>query len=555
MPNLHNLGSENAYNQPTYGTAKSPPSATSLLRTPGQTEDFRSPRPRAVTGPTTRSCLTPSRVSLFKFGRKSAVASVRNILGPGQGFSAMSSDINERLTKLFDEPEDNPTVTPYDDEVITDLCRSYQAMLKKIWGSQEANSARSVRNLHKQDLKSAEEKRLHVKLAVEVMEQLGAFRRESEELRIELRRAREEIRTKTLAAEAMASELDKYKSVVNSHAIFENPPEVISDGSSDEKASDEELTWVEGSRVAPKPILNGLLVAQHRQLINNSRKSVRFNILPSVFQEDEKKGGDNKQVWKPDKNVDDWTVEEVFKWLSLIDSGSYVAWAEKLKQDNVHGECLLSLTRHELKHAYNMPRDKIKILFEELFELDPLHRRRMEARSAETKPHSVQPQHLHETVLDLDNDYVQGDIVWLKKKSLGRGRVCYIGNTNFASGEWVGLELVDTEGEHDGEVNGKRYFRCSKGRGLFVRPSEIEMRGLKIPDDVAKPREEQVTSTSRKQLLVGTSYYHQMDVAAAAQDMDHDWELSQSTDLDSEISNPCSLYKIMSTGNVFYPPE
>merc|ERR1719285_902245 len=329
-------------------------------------------------------------------------------------------------------------------------------------------------------------------------------------------------------------------SVVHSRLILKSGTSTT-DGSIDQKASEEELDSVKDRRMAPKPLLNDLLVAQQRQLIYKARKSVRFNVLPSVFQEDEKKEGEDWGVWKPDKNVDEWTVEDVFKWLSLIDSGSYASWAEKLKQDNVHGECLLSLTRHELKHAYKMPRDKIKTLFEELFELDPLHRMRMEARSAEMKPHRStlsegKPQHVHETVLDLENDYVQGDIVWLKKKSLGRGRVCYIGKTSFAVGERVGLELIDTEGEHNGEVDGKRYFRCSEGRGLFVKPSEIEMRGIKIPDNVGRPRIEEASAASYKNLNGRESYYHQMDVAVACQDMDHDWDLSTSSDLESNSS-------------------
>jgi len=534
LPNLPDLETAT----PPHGINKSPQSIASRLRTPDQADElFQAIRPRAVTGPTTRTCLSPAaRLSRLRSGRRSALTSGRNLLGPREAFGAMSSDINERLRVFFDETEDYPTVTTYDEEEITDLCRSYRAILKKMWGSEPENSARSVRNLPKQDLKSAEEKRLLMKLAVEVMEQLGAFRQEAEELRSELRRAREEIRTKTLAAEALASELDMKTSVVDTRSILKNAT-VTSSDAIDGKASEKELdsVKVKDRRIAPKPMLNDLLVAQQRQLIYKARKSVRFNVLPSVFQEDEKKEGDDWRVWKPDKNVDEWTVEEVFKWLSLIDSGSYSGWAEKLKQDNVHGECLLSLTRHELKHTYKMPRDKIKTLFEELFELDPLHRMRMEARSAEMKPHrnipsKGKPQSLHETVLDLENDYVQGDIVWLQKKSLGRGRVCYIGKTSFAAGEWVGLELIDTEGEHNGEVDGKRYFRCSTGRGLFVKPSEIEMRGIKIPDSVGKPRIEETNSTSFRNLHRGASYYHQMNVAVASQDMDHDWDLSASSD-------------------------
>eukprot|EP01065_Artemidia_motanka_P004223 TRINITY_DN12020_c0_g1_i3.p1 TRINITY_DN12020_c0_g1~~TRINITY_DN12020_c0_g1_i3.p1 ORF type:complete len:470 (+),score=138.43 TRINITY_DN12020_c0_g1_i3:829-2238(+) len=54
------------------------------------------------------------------------------------------------------------------------------------------------------------------------------------------------------------------------------------------------------------------------------------------------------------------------------------------------------------------------------------------------------------------------------------GTVRYYGHTRFAAGEWVGIEVDDSEdGRHDGEVDGVRYFRCAYGRGLFVRPSAV----------------------------------------------------------------------------------
>ena len=47
--------------------------------------------------------------------------------------------------------------------------------------------------------------------------------------------------------------------------------------------------------------------------------------------------------------------------------------------------------------------------------------------------------------------------------------VRYYGTTEFASGNWVGLELPTPTGKNDGSVRGKRYFPCKHQHGVFVR--------------------------------------------------------------------------------------
>jgi dynactin 1 len=49
--------------------------------------------------------------------------------------------------------------------------------------------------------------------------------------------------------------------------------------------------------------------------------------------------------------------------------------------------------------------------------------------------------------------------------------VRYIGDTLFAPGEWVGVELEGNDGKNDGSVQGERYFECSMGKGMFLRPA------------------------------------------------------------------------------------
>lgn len=57
--------------------------------------------------------------------------------------------------------------------------------------------------------------------------------------------------------------------------------------------------------------------------------------------------------------------------------------------------------------------------------------------------------------------------------SAGNGTVRFTGNTEFAPGVWVGVELDSQTGKNDGSVAGKYYFESKAGFGLFVRPTQI----------------------------------------------------------------------------------
>lgn len=56
------------------------------------------------------------------------------------------------------------------------------------------------------------------------------------------------------------------------------------------------------------------------------------------------------------------------------------------------------------------------------------------------------------------------------------GIVRFFGLTQFAEGEWVGVELDSSAGRNDGSVNDVRYFTClKKGQcGVFVRPALVK---------------------------------------------------------------------------------
>ncbi|KAL7998951.1 putative CAP Gly-rich domain-containing protein [Plasmopara halstedii] len=60
--------------------------------------------------------------------------------------------------------------------------------------------------------------------------------------------------------------------------------------------------------------------------------------------------------------------------------------------------------------------------------------------------------------------------------AFGAGRtgiVRFVGETDFASGEWVGIELDQPEGKNNGELNGRVYFTCAPDHGLFVKKSMV----------------------------------------------------------------------------------
>ena len=50
-------------------------------------------------------------------------------------------------------------------------------------------------------------------------------------------------------------------------------------------------------------------------------------------------------------------------------------------------------------------------------------------------------------------------------------KIQFIGETQFAGGYWLGVELDDASGKNDGAVQGQRYFNCKPGHGMFIRPS------------------------------------------------------------------------------------
>jgi len=74
------------------------------------------------------------------------------------------------------------------------------------------------------------------------------------------------------------------------------------------------------------------------------------------------------------------------------------------------------------------------------------------------------------------------------------GTVRYVGSLDGKNGIFYGIELSTGNGKHNGTFQGKKYFTCPPGKGLFLNKSQIICRAddpdkdLKIQDDDKKSK-------------------------------------------------------------------
>ncbi|KAL3195571.1 hypothetical protein MRX96_045621 [Rhipicephalus microplus] len=85
---------------------------------------------------------------------------------------------------------------------------------------------------------------------------------------------------------------------------------------------------------------------------------------------------------------------------------------------------------------------------------------------------------MHTSTTTTDCGLRVGDRVIVNASSgMKAGTLRFIGPTEFATGQWAGVELDDPVGKNDGSVAGKKYFRCLPRHGLFAPLHKVAREG------------------------------------------------------------------------------
>ncbi|XP_034396515.1 CAP-Gly domain-containing linker protein 1 isoform X1 [Cyclopterus lumpus] len=66
-----------------------------------------------------------------------------------------------------------------------------------------------------------------------------------------------------------------------------------------------------------------------------------------------------------------------------------------------------------------------------------------------------------------------GERVWVNGNK--PGHIQFLGEAQFAPGQWAGIVLDEPIGKNDGSVAGVRYFQCDALQGIFTRPSKLSL--------------------------------------------------------------------------------
>ncbi|CAJ1452211.1 unnamed protein product [Effrenium voratum] len=100
--------------------------------------------------------------------------------------------------------------------------------------------------------------------------------------------------------------------------------------------------------------------------------------------------------------------------------------------------------------------------------------------------------------------------------------VQFLGETHFAPGPWVGVELEPAVGKNDGSVKEHRYFTCPPNHGLFVRQSVVKLWTEPEPgaNQVAPSSDDEVEEVMR---MTSTKSRRRGGVSAEAMRDEEEW--------------------------------
>lgn len=91
------------------------------------------------------------------------------------------------------------------------------------------------------------------------------------------------------------------------------------------------------------------------------------------------------------------------------------------------------------------------------------------------------------------DDFRVGERVWVNGNK--PGFIQFLGETQFAPGQWAGIVLDEPIGKNDGSVAGVRYFQCEPLKGIFTRPSKLT-RKVQAEDEASGLQTTQASRTT-----------------------------------------------------------
>lgn len=76
--------------------------------------------------------------------------------------------------------------------------------------------------------------------------------------------------------------------------------------------------------------------------------------------------------------------------------------------------------------------------------------------------------------IQLQSEFTLGQRVHFVGDPRRTGTVAFVGTLEGYSGTWIGVDWDDSNGKHDGSINGVRYFQAKSERsGSFVRVQNL----------------------------------------------------------------------------------
>uniref|UniRef100_A0A8C8YK63 CAP-Gly domain containing linker protein family member 4 n=1 Tax=Prolemur simus TaxID=1328070 RepID=A0A8C8YK63_PROSS len=117
-----------------------------------------------------------------------------------------------------------------------------------------------------------------------------------------------------------------------------------------------------------------------------------------------------------------------------------------------------------------------------------------------------------------------GDRVVIAGQKVGTLRFC--GTTEFASGQWAGIELDEPEGKNNGSVGKVQYFKCAPKYGIFAPLSKISK---------AKDRRKNTVHTPSAKAAVPLIRSQKIDVAHVTSKVNTATSIANNTRCEGEL--------------------